>query len=722
MNKWFIVLFLSLFISSLHSVYYPIIIGLNNHIGYSKDNGKNWIECPSGNAANGMVMVSYDGTLWITRCGNTTTRFGGGRDLIRPCDVLYSLNAGLGWHIAKNAESKPLDFYWLTSAQDGTLWGTNLSQEIYYSNNNGINWTRTKSGGLYYISITGDGKTLFGTNTSNLFYMSTDKGDTWTQPNGSARLTNVSTNNDGSKICGTMNGNVWYSTNKGLLWILPNGSAQLVQISMSPDGSVQWGVAGNDHTIWYSTNDGRGWNKTSGGALFVAIIPNAEAFDKRIPISLVLMGVSSGGKPFVSSNNGSSWQQVSGTFSMVAMVPSSITYGLTGLGQLYGSKDMGKTWKLTGITIFKYIATGSTETLYGINKEGKFCFSNDSAKTWTTPTSSELFKKIALAPSGSILAIDNTNQLKVSTNEGSSWTNTSKSVSDATVADDNTWFIINISDQNIEYSTDAGKTWKKTTGTNLTEKLTQITAAPQDRLYGTDKYGRIWHSENGGDTWSAFSTGSLAQIITSRNDKALKLLPAEFSIVYNTVEKYSANCNDLTVGIDCMKAISEAVKAYQLDKANKDKQKALLNALTAYCTYRELSPKTPAADILKDLQGFMGFIKQNKQWYIEHCAAEPNAFLKLLGESIDQAKAIGQETINGITNTVEAAEVVFSQAAGALTDLGKSAIDQAQNTAKAAYNQAQNVYNQAQNAYNQAQTAIESIGNSIGNALKGLFG
>jgi hypothetical protein len=144
---------------------------------------------------------------------------------------------------------------------------------------------------------------------------------------------------------------------------------------------------------------------------------------------------------------------------MVAMLPSGTVYGLTGLGQLYVSnKDMGKTWKVAGTNVLNYIAAGYTETLYGINKDNNFCFSKDSAKTWTTPTTTGLFKKIAITPSGSVLAIDSTNQLKVSTDDGLSWTNASKNASDATVADDNTWFVINASDQSIEYSTDSGKT------------------------------------------------------------------------------------------------------------------------------------------------------------------------------------------------------------------------------------------------------------------------
>jgi hypothetical protein len=248
--------------------------------------------------------------------------------------------------------------------------------------------------------------------------------------------------------------------------------------------------------------------------------------------------------------------------------------------------------------------------------------------------------------------------------------------------------------------------------------LTQITAAPQDRLYGTDKYGRIWHSENGGDTWSAFSTGSLVQVITSRNDKALKLLPTDFGIVYNTLEKYSTRCDDITVGIDCIKAVGETVTAYQVDKANKDKQKALLNALIAYCTYRELNSKvTAVADIVKDLKGFVDYIKQNKEWYIEHCVAKPDLFLALVAAAADKATAIGKGAIDAITNPVDTAEVVFSKITGTVSDLGASAVNQAQNVANVAYKQAQNAYDQVQNAYNTAQDAIESIGKSISNAL-----
>ena len=142
-------------------------------------------------------------------------------------------------------------------ATNSTLYATTQSSTVYYSINNGSNWSHTNQpDGSAVNSVFATFTTLYtGTANGNVVY-STNGGATWTatiaQPDGSAVNSIYVTNT--ALYAGTANGNVAYSANGGMSWTIINGQ---------PDGSAVRSVFATNNTLYVGTANEYVYSSTS---------------------------------------------------------------------------------------------------------------------------------------------------------------------------------------------------------------------------------------------------------------------------------------------------------------------------------------------------------------------------------------------------------------------------------------------------------------------------
>lgn len=136
-----------------------------------------------------------------------------------------------------------------------------VGQGIYFTGNNGSNWTQTSLNNREVWALTIAGNNIFAGTWYFGVYLSTDSGNNWSQTslgNGFDVSTLAST---GSYIfAGTDFGGVYLSTNNGTNWSQTSLGNRCI-LSLAASGSnVFAGV--NDSGVYVSTNNGINWNRS----------------------------------------------------------------------------------------------------------------------------------------------------------------------------------------------------------------------------------------------------------------------------------------------------------------------------------------------------------------------------------------------------------------------------------------------------------------------------
>jgi hypothetical protein len=205
--------------------------------------------------------------------------------------IYYTTNNGANW------TSTPLNnrtVNALTVSSGIIFAGTDL-YGIYISTNLGTNWTQTSLNNLNILSLNKIGTTLFAGASSYGVYISTNNGTNWTQSslnNQTVRALVVS----GTSIYAGTNGNgVFLSTNYGVNWTQTSLNSVMV-FSMATLGSNVF--AGMGSGVYLSTNNGAYWT-----------LQNINGFGVRSLFSYEnnLFAGTYGGGVYFSSNNGTNW-------------------------------------------------------------------------------------------------------------------------------------------------------------------------------------------------------------------------------------------------------------------------------------------------------------------------------------------------------------------------------------------------------------------------------
>ena len=223
-----------------------IIVGYDNGIKVSSDEGSTWI------AANGN---SLNGGISSFAMAGTNIFASGGQG------VFLSTNNGSNWTQINGDLSNPIGMSLVSCS--GVNIVTAKYNGLYLSSNNGTNWTDITGifSGIRSIAINGSNIYV---GTSNGISLSIDNGNSWTGINNG--LTNLSINVikiDGTNIIIGTNGGVFKSGDNGSNWTaLTNGLTSIVN-ALIINGTKIYAVTGagllfspDYGLIWKTINEG----------------------------------------------------------------------------------------------------------------------------------------------------------------------------------------------------------------------------------------------------------------------------------------------------------------------------------------------------------------------------------------------------------------------------------------------------------------------------------
>ena len=264
------------------------------------------------------VVISPDGDTSLYAGAN----YGG---------MFRSTNDGRTWKDAGGNAPKDLKYVNTLAVIGNTLFAGTDSWSVYYTTDNGINWTSGRAPSYREIStLTVTGTTLItGTKGAGAF-RSTDSGKSWINmnPNVKSSASKISSFEKESIQAITAKGStifigtnyVFRSTNNGNNWIEVSsgfGEDQVVQ-SLLLNGKNLF--AGTSKGIYRSTNNGNNWTAINTGLTDVNVY--ALAANKTQLFAGTKNGV------FVSTNNGTSWTEInSGLPDKIPAINALLIYG-----------------------------------------------------------------------------------------------------------------------------------------------------------------------------------------------------------------------------------------------------------------------------------------------------------------------------------------------------------------------------------------------------------
>ncbi|GEM_PF-3174157 len=189
-----------------------------NGIYKSSDNGISWTSCDAGIAIpeNVYSLILSDTALLVGTSGS----FVGDT-----ASIYQSLNNGISWD--KVYYLSNIDAFITFVTQGSEVWVSNLPSGVFYSNNNGGNWT-LKNGAMNakQLGLTNNGNLVCGPgpNLSSI-NLSTDYGATWTLVKDTIVPYDF-TKSGNYTFAGTSKG-FYYSTDDGYTWIEDNAGLPL---------------------------------------------------------------------------------------------------------------------------------------------------------------------------------------------------------------------------------------------------------------------------------------------------------------------------------------------------------------------------------------------------------------------------------------------------------------------------------------------------------------
>ncbi len=245
-----------------------------------------WVQMNNGMGNVGVIALTYSGNNIYA-----ATYYG----------VYFSTNNGTNWTQAGLSGNSIMSIAVsgnniFAGAEDYPI-GTG---GVYLSTNNGTNWSLNLFTPIQNIwSLLVNGNTVFA-GADNGIYLSTNNGTNWTQ---------TSINNDyvyafavsGTNIFAGGDNGVYISTNNGTNWTLT--SLQVGMGSFAVNGNNVFAgtwVSGNAHGVYLTTDNGTNWTQTA--------LNNRNINSMAVSGNNVFAGTYQNGF-YVSNNNGTNWTQ-----------------------------------------------------------------------------------------------------------------------------------------------------------------------------------------------------------------------------------------------------------------------------------------------------------------------------------------------------------------------------------------------------------------------------
>jgi photosystem II stability/assembly factor-like uncharacterized protein len=193
----------------------------------------------------GDVAVASDGTVWVAGTNGT---------------IWFSSNQGRDF-----TQLDATGFIRIAVAPNGTVWAVGDNSTLWKYDGN---WAKTEASLIGDVAVASDG-TIWVAGTNGTIWFSSNQGRDFTQLDATGFI----------RIAVAPNGTVWAVGDNGTLWKYDGNwtktEASLIgDVAVAPDGTI-W-VAGTNGTIWYSSSEGRVFTQVD-ASNFVSVAAGSSA-------------------------------------------------------------------------------------------------------------------------------------------------------------------------------------------------------------------------------------------------------------------------------------------------------------------------------------------------------------------------------------------------------------------------------------------------------------
>ncbi len=411
--------------------------------------------------------------------------------------IALAASAAFGWDLIRQA-AFPTNFYTLEKIGN-TIWAGGYVGGVAKSTDDGLSWSFVETPA--YNAETSDYKDVWGIDfidqnngimvgDDGMVALTTDGGTTWNWP-ASAQA-----------VIGTtrMYGAVYFPD--GRIWICGYDG----KIGYSPDHGQTWSLQG----VGVTTVIGYGISMNASGVGFIAL-NNGDPDQSKI---------------LKTTDFGVTWTLVNLTIAGNPTLYKVRHFGnkvvLCGdKGYIGYSDDNGATWThypnaagtLTSDAMRDVIMDGNTG--YAVGRNARLLVTSDGWATWTLVTHNfnPYFEGIVFRTDGSLLACGWQGTLSISNDQGITWEDQVPTAIDlwqASIVDADTWYIAG-DKGTILKTVDGGQTVLKKgiAGSVDLYYAVYFKNASEGWISGKTT-GKIYHTVNGGDTWSTFTVPGFA--------------------------------------------------------------------------------------------------------------------------------------------------------------------------------------------------------------------
>ncbi|MGE5351983.1 MAG: VPS10 domain-containing protein [Acidobacteriota bacterium] len=419
------------------------------------------------------------------------------------------------WTKVSSGLSDSIQVFSMIAVGDTLFAGTDRG--IFISSNNGEQWNAPSGGmapGEYITGLTATDSSIIAGTLFGLF-RSTDRGNSWEAVILDSQIVwiDISSLQTAGKnvLAGTYQG-MYISGDKGKTWKKANtGIVSTPIISLAARGGT---IFASSHGIFRSTDEGANWQEVNKGITYTEF--GYPYINKLFVKDSIIFAGSEGSGILISTDNGESWSQSNNGFSLgTDSVISVTTFASSGNNIFAGTYDKGVYMSTDNGKNWKEVSNGLPKPTDS-NKGGySYIFS-------------------LYAAGNNLLAginFQKTNTVFISTDNGSSWKETTSLLKDKYISDfvSTGNYIFAGGEGGVYSSSDAGLSWKKTGGflqdsmglvsdVKVLGIKDSILFASVDIIQISDfkQMGSIFRSTDFGGSWKDIRAGMPANIpITS---------------------------------------------------------------------------------------------------------------------------------------------------------------------------------------------------------------
>ncbi|MCP4075416.1 MAG: hypothetical protein GY744_04445, partial [Gammaproteobacteria bacterium] len=212
----------------------------------------------------------------------------------------------------------------ISVADDGTVWGVGLNNEIYRRKAADSAWENVP-GTFKQVYVAADG-TVWGITSDNKIYSLKDDNGAWEMVPG----------------------------------------VPLKQVSVAADGTA-WGINSNNEIYRRKDNDSN-WERILG-----SLVQISHGSDSNV------WGVNSKDKIYRRKADNSGWQNISGALRQISVATDGTVWGVNGKGIIYRRNDYDGEWiKMISYNnvLFKTVSAGSSTNIWALDKNGDIYYCN----------------------------------------------------------------------------------------------------------------------------------------------------------------------------------------------------------------------------------------------------------------------------------------------------------------------------------------------------------